>query len=165
MIKLLFTLFLMGIALLSVIIFITFTSLNSFRLFLTLNLNIISLIIMIFYIQSIGWNILTFSLLFIFINNIILSSIRFIIQNLPLNSFIEDKLVNIWLIYTNIFYTYPIYILRKIFSISGKVLDIINNRINNVIHGLSIIKPLNLLKKNMMKKVNVLFLHFKIIIY
>src|SRR6266581_2281575 len=46
-----------------------------------------------------------------------------------------------------IIYTYPVYILRKIFSISGKVLDIINNRINNVIHDLSIIKPLKLLNK------------------
>ncbi len=142
-----FNLFFVAIALPSVIILITFKSLNKIILFITLIINIISCMYMIFYIQSIGWNIYTFSLLFMFVNNILLSSIRFIIKNISLNSLIGDKLINIWLIYTKIIYTYPVYILRKIFSISGKVLDIINNRINNVIHDLSIIKPLKLLNK------------------
>ena len=137
----------MAIALLSVIILITFKLLNNFTLFITLIINIISLWLMIFYIQSIGWNIYSFSLLFIFINNILLSLIRFIIRNLSLNSFIEENLINFWLIYTKIIFTYPIYILRKVLSITGKLLDIINNRINNVIHDLSVIKPLNLLNK------------------
>jgi hypothetical protein len=49
--------------------------------------------------------------------------------------------------YTKITFTYPIFILRKFLSISGKLLDIIHNRINNVIHDLSVVKPLNLLNK------------------
>ena len=91
---------------------------------------------MIFNIQSIGLNIYTFSLLFIFINNILLSTIRFIIQNLDLNNLLKEKLINIWLLYTKIIYSYPIYVLRQIFSISGKILKgrpsfLILNRYSN----------------------------------
>jgi len=138
------------IALLSVIILITFKSLNKIILFTTLIINIISCTYVIFYIQSIGWNIYT--LIFIYLNNILLCSIRFTIQNLSLNNFIKGKLINIWLIYTKIIYTYPFYILREIFSNTGKVLDIINNRINNVVYDLSIIEPLKLLNKEYNKK-------------
>jgi DNA polymerase family B len=102
---------------------------------------------MIFYIQSIGWNIYNFSLIFIYLNNILLCSIRFIIQNLSLNAFIRGKLINIWIIYTKIIYFYPLYIFRKLTSVTGKVLDIVNNRINNVVYDLSIIEPLKLLNK------------------
>lgn len=161
MLKILFILLLMVIAIPSVIFLITFKSLNKFILFTTLIINIISLIIMILYIQLIGWNIYSFSLLFIFINNILLSSIRFIIQNLSLNSFIGDKLINIWLNYTKIIYTYPIYILRNINSSCVKILDIINNRINNVIHELSIIKPLKLLNKEYENKSKCTILTFE----
>jgi hypothetical protein len=42
--------------------------------------------------------------------------------------------------------------MRKILSISGKFLDIINNRINNVIYDLSIIKPLKLINKECNEK-------------
>jgi len=61
--------------------------------------------------------------------------------------FIKEKLINIWLLYTKIIYTYPLYIIRKILSITGKVLDIINNRINNAIYDLTVIEPLNLINK------------------
>jgi len=142
-----FMILIVAIALLSVIILITFKSLNKLILFITLIVNIISFIYVIFYIQSIGWNIYFYCLLFLILNNILLGSIRFIIQNLSLNIFIGGGLINIWLIYTKIFYTYPLYIIRKILSISGKVLDIINNRINNVVYDLSIIQPLKLLNK------------------
>lgn len=147
MLKTFFFILIVAIALLSVIILITFKSLNKIILFITLIVNIISCIYMIFDIQSIGWNIYFFSLLFIFSNNILLSLIRFIIQNLSLNNFIREKLINIWLFYTKVIYTYPFYILRKLLSTSGKVLDIINNRINNVVHDLAIINPLKLLNK------------------
>ena len=147
MLKLFLTLFLVAIALPSVIILITFKSLNKLILFITLIVNIISCIYMIFYIQSIGLNIYSFSLFFLLLNNILLASIRFITQNFILNRITEKRIINIWLIYTEIFYTYPVYILRKFLSISGKVLDIINNRINNVVYDLSIIQPLKLLNK------------------
>jgi DNA polymerase type B, organellar and viral len=62
--------------------------------------------------------------------------------------FIKEKLINIWLIYTKIVFTYPVYSMRKILSFTGKVLDIINNRINNVIYDLTAIEPLKLLNKD-----------------
>lgn len=151
----------MAIAIISVIILITFKSLNKIILFITLIVNIISCIYMIFDIQSIGWNIYFFSLLFIFSNNILLSLIRFIIQNLSLNNFIREKLINIWLFYTKVIYTYPFYILRKLLSTSGKVLDIINNRINNVVHDLAIINPLKLLNKEYDEKSKCMILTFE----
>ena len=87
--------FLVAIALLSVIILITIKSLNKKILFTTLIINIISFKYMIFDIQSIGLNIYNFSLLFIFTNNILLSSIRFSIKNLSLNTSIGNKLISI----------------------------------------------------------------------
>lgn len=108
MLKAFSIIFIVVIALLSVIILITFKSLNKIILFSTLIINIVSCTYVIFYIQSIGWNI--YSLIFIYLNNILLCSFRLIILNSSLNSFIKEKLINIWLIYTKIIYFFPLYI-------------------------------------------------------
>jgi len=150
MLKAFSILFIVAIALLSVIILITFKSLNKIILFSTLIINIVSCTYVIFYIQSIGWNI--YSLIFIYLNNILLCSFRLIILNSSLNSFMKEKLINIWLIYTKIIYFFPLYIFRKLISSTGKILDIINNRMNNVIYDYSIIDPLKLLNKEYDKK-------------
>jgi len=145
MLKIFLIILILVIAILSVIILITFKSLNKIILFITVIVNIVLCIYVIFYIQSIGLDIYSSSLIFLLLNNILLGIIRFIIQNLSLNIYIKENLINIWLFYTKIIYTYPLYIIRKILSITGKILDIINNRINNVIYDLTVIEPLKLI--------------------
>lgn len=103
MLKIFFNLFLVAIALFSVIILITSKTLNSLILLTTLSINVISLFLMIFHIQSIGSNIYTFSLIFIFINNIFLSLFRFIISNLAFKNRIKDFLVKFLSNYIKIF--------------------------------------------------------------
>ena len=147
MLKNILILFIVAIALLSVIILITIMNLNRFILFTTLSLNIVSLSIMIFYIQSIGWNISTFSLVFIFINNIFISLIRVIILKSSLNSDIKHGLVKILSIYIKIFYIYPNYILRNVNVFLSAMLNIFNNRVNNVLYNILNIEPLNLINK------------------
>jgi hypothetical protein len=147
MLKLFFNLFLVAIALFSVIILITFKTLNNLILLTTVSINILSLFSMIFHIQSIGSNIYTFSLIFIFINNIFLSLSRFIIINLSLKSKIKDFLVKILSNYIKHFYVYPNYVLRKLFTFVNKMLNIFNNRVNNILYDLLVIEPLNLINK------------------
>jgi len=147
MLKLLSILIIVAIALLSVIILITFKHLNKLILFTTFSVNIISLYLMIFYIQSIGWNISTISLFFIYLNNIFLCLIRFIIINLPLKNKMKEFLVKIFSDYIKFCYIYPNYILRKGLSIGYSILNIFNNRVNNLLYDLLIIEPLNLISK------------------
>jgi DNA polymerase type B, organellar and viral len=148
--KILLTIILVAIALLSVIILITFKHLNNLILFITFSLNIISLYLMIFYIQSIGWNISTISLWFlisILLNNIFLSLIRFIINNLSSTFKIKQYLIQILSVYIKIFYLHPNYIIRKTFSIGNEMLNIFNNRVNNLLYDLLVIEPLKLISK------------------
>jgi hypothetical protein len=65
-----FIIFLMVNAILLVIILIILFSPNRIILSITLTLNIISLYLMIFYIQSIGWNILSYCIFLIIVNNL-----------------------------------------------------------------------------------------------
>jgi DNA polymerase type B, organellar and viral len=147
MLKTLFFLYLVAIALLSVIILITFKFLNDLILFTVLSINIISLMLMILNIQSIGSNIYTYAIfIFIFINNIFMSLVRFIL-NLSLNNKTKEGLVKFLSIYIKVFYIYPNYILRKLFSLTSKMLNIFNNRVNNLLYDLLVIEPLNLINK------------------
>ena len=147
MLKIFLNLFLVAIALFSVIILITSKYLNSFILLTTLSINVMSLLLMIFHIQSIGSNIYTYSLIFIFINNIFLSLSRFTINNLSFKNKIKEIFIKILSIYIKIIYIYPNYILRKFFTIGSVMLNILNNRVNNVLYDLLVIEPLNLINK------------------
>jgi hypothetical protein len=70
MLILLLSTFLLVNAILLVIILITIYSTNRIFLFITLTLNIISLYLMIFHIQLIGWNILSSCIFLIIVNNL-----------------------------------------------------------------------------------------------
>nr|YP_009715293.1 hypothetical protein [Russula subnigricans]QGK88099.1 hypothetical protein [Russula subnigricans] len=139
--------FLVAIALPSVIVLITSKLLNNLALLTILSINIISLVLMVFNIQSIGWNIYTFSLIFILINNIFLSLLRFSIENLFFNNTIKEILIKFLSIYIKILYIYPNYILRRVFTIGNEILNIFNNRVNNVLYNLLVVEPLKLLNK------------------
>lgn len=146
------------IAILSVIILITFKSLNNLILFTTFSINIVLLYLIIFYIHSIGWNINTISFISIFLNNIFLSLIRFMLNNLSSKNKIKDSLIKILSVYIKIFYIHPNYIIRKTFSIGSEMLNIFNNRVNNLLYDLLVIEPLKLINKEFdSKNKNTLF--------
>jgi hypothetical protein len=90
MIKYFLKFLIVAIALLSVIILITFKPLNNLILFTSFSINIMSLYFLIYHIQSIGSNISTFTMILIFLNNIFLSLIRLIINNQSLHSEIKE---------------------------------------------------------------------------
>lgn len=147
MLKLFSIIILVAIALLSVISLITFKHLNNLILFIIFSVNIISLYIMIFYIQSIGWNIYTISLFFIFLNNIFLCLIRFIIINLSLQNKMKVFLVKILSNYIKFGYIFPNYFLRKSLSLGNEMLNIFNNRVNNMLYDILDVEPLKLINK------------------
>lgn len=147
MLKAFLNILIVATALLSVIILITFKLLNNLILFTTFSINIILLYLMISYIQSIGWNIYIFSLIFIFLNNIFLSLIRFILNNLSQQNIIKDSLIKILSVYIKIFYIHPNYVIRKTLSIGNEMLNIFNNRVNNLLYDLLVIEPLKLINK------------------
>ena len=158
MLKSFLIILIVAIALPSVIILITFKSLNKIILFITLIVNIISCMYMIFYIQSIGWNIYSFSLLFIFLNNIFLSLIRFIAINLSVENKIRPFLIRILSNYIKFCYIYPNYGIRKTLSFTSEMLNIFNNRLNNMLYDIIDVEPLKLLNKEYDRKnKNILF--------
>lgn len=148
MLKTFLTIFIVAIALLSLIVLITIEYLNNLILFGISSINIISLYLMIFNIQSIGWNITTFSSFFIFLNNIFLSLIRLFIINYSTKNKFKDFLITILTNYIKFFFIYPNYLLREGFSIASKILNIFNNRINNLLYQFSDAEPLKLIDKN-----------------
>jgi hypothetical protein len=145
MLKILFTLFLIAIAIFSVIILITFNNLNRLILFITLSLNIILLILIIFYIQSIGLNILTFSLVCLFLNNIFLCFARLLINEDKINKKYKESLILLLQFYIQIFYIYPNFILRYILTTINQILNIFNNRVNNMLYIFKNIEGLKLI--------------------
>lgn len=152
MIKYFLKFLIVAIALLSVIILITFKPLNNLILFTSFSINIMSLYFLIYHIQSIGSNISTFTMILIFLNNIFLSLIRLIINNQSLHSEIKEFfflffLIQIVSVYIKIFYIHPNYILRKTFFFGNEILNIFNNRVNNLLYDLLVIEPLKLINK------------------
>jgi len=146
MFKTFFTLFIAAIALLSMIGLIFLKFLDNLMLLTTLSINIISLL-MILYIQSIGWNIITYSLLIIILNNIFLSICWFIFNNLPVQSRIRYFIGKILSLYIKLLYVYPNYIIRNFSVFINKILDILNNAIHSKLSDLLVIEPLKLISK------------------
>ncbi len=102
---------------------------------------------MIIYIQSIGWNIITYSLLFILINNIFLCICWFIFNNLSVKSRTREIIGKFLSIYIKVFYVYPNYIIRNFSVFINKILDILNNAIHSKLSDLLVIEPLKLIDK------------------
>ena len=157
MLKTFFTLFIVAAALLSLIILITFRTLDNLMLLTSIIFNIIWLTT-IFYIQPIGLDIKIFTLYFLLFNNIILSIVRLIYNNLSVESKIKELLGIILTNYMQILFIYPNYLLRKLFTSGNQILDIFNNRINNILYDLLVIEPLKLINKefNEISKSNIL---------
>jgi hypothetical protein len=146
MFKFLLTSIIAAIALPSAIGLIALKTLDNLMLLTTLSINIISLL-MIFYIQSIGWNIYTYILLFLLLNNILLSISWFIFNNLPLQSRIKEYFGKFIAFYLKLFYVYPNYFFRNLSIFMNKVLEILNNSIHSKLSDLLVIEPLKLIGK------------------
>src|ERR1700675_1697850 len=135
MLKTLFTLFIAAIALPSMIILITIRNMNNLLLLTSLFFNILCLTSII-YIQSIGSDIkiYTFILYFILFNNIFLSITKLIYNILSVKSKIKELLRKIITYYTKFFFVYPNYILRILLITCNRILNVLNNRINNSLY-------------------------------
>lgn len=147
MFKTFITLFIVAAALPSMISLILFKTLNNLMLLTTLSINVVTLLLMLFFIQSIGSDIFTYSLYFMLINNIFLSICWLIFNNLPLQSSFRDFIGKILGIYIKSFYVYPNYFLRNLSLFFNKILDILNNGLNSKLSDLLFIEPLKFISK------------------
>nr|YP_009487160.1 hypothetical protein [Russula compacta]AWB36062.1 hypothetical protein [Russula compacta] len=120
-------------------------SLKTPLVFLTFSINIVALTLMLLNIQSIGLNIWTISLIFIFINNIILTFFILVIVNQQFNNKLKDNFAKLLEIYIKIVYINTNFILRKLLSFISNMLNIFNNRINNWLYDYVKIEPLKFL--------------------
>ena len=146
MFKLLFTLYIVAIALPSCLALVTLRQMDNLMLLTTLSINFISLL-MVLNIQSIGWNFIAYSLIIILINNIFLSICWFIFNNLSLQSKIREIIGIILSIYIKLLFVYPNYFIRNINVFINKILDILNNGFHFKLSELLVIEPLKLIEK------------------
>jgi hypothetical protein len=100
---------------------------------------------MIYYIQTIGLDINIYSLYLILLNNIFLSIARFIYNNLFVENKIKIPIGKLLANYIKIVYIYPNYLIRKVISFWNETLDILNNRVSNILYDLVVIVPLKLI--------------------
>ena len=84
---------------------------------------------------------------FLFLNNIFLSLIIFILGNLSSQNKFKEFLIKILSFYIKIFYIHSNYIIRKGLSIGGDMLNIFNNRVNNLLYDYLVIDPLKFITK------------------
>jgi hypothetical protein len=132
----------------SLLILLGSRHINNLKLFTNLVINSGSLIIMIYYIQSIGWTIINYCLFFITINNLILILTRFLYNNLTTQNIIKNFIGKVLSNYLKIFYIYPNYLIRKLISFLSEMLNLLNNRISNIYYDLQPVEPLNLISKS-----------------
>jgi hypothetical protein len=144
--KFLITLLIVAAALPSMIILITYRNMDNLMLFTSLFFNIVWLTT-ILYIQPIGSGIKIYTLYFILFNNIFLSITRLIYINLLGSSRFKELFGKLLGYYIKFFYVFPNYVLRKLLSFASEILNLSNNRINNVVYDLLVVEPLNLIAK------------------
>jgi hypothetical protein len=141
----LYNLLLMTIVIPSFFALFNYKFLNNKILLIIIISNVGSLL-MIYYIQSIGYDIWFNFYMLIITNNLILSYPRFILKYIPRNSqkYIRGFLKN----YIKIVYIYPNLTLRKFTLIISKILNLLNNRVNNMLYEITMVEPLNLISKD-----------------
>jgi DNA polymerase family B len=128
--------------------------------FATFSINIIALTLMLFYIQLIGWNVWTISLILIFVNNILLTISILFIANKSVNIF-KDIIVKFLECYIKMVYIYPVYFFKQVFTIISNMLNIFYNRINNLMYEYVEMEPLKFLFKEYNHETKAIILTFE----
>jgi hypothetical protein len=135
----------MTIVIPSFFVLFNYKTLNNKILLIIIISNVGSLL-MIYYIQIIGYNIWFNFYILIITNNLILSYTRFILKYIPKN--IQIYVRAFLKTYIKFVYIYPNLILRKFTSIISKNLNLLNNRVNNMLYEIAMVEPLNLISKD-----------------
>jgi hypothetical protein len=99
------------------------------------------------YIQSIGSGFIIYFLYIILINNIFFSIVKLIFINSSVDGKVRKFFGKILSNYMKIFFIYPNYILRLLFTWSKKFLDLLNNSFNSINSEHQDVKPLKLIAK------------------
>jgi hypothetical protein len=145
--KLFITIYIAATALPSMLFLVTSRNINNPMLLGTLIANIGSFA-MIFYIQPIGWNICYYCWNFILFNNLFLIIARILYLNLANTNKFKEFIGRFLGLHLKIYYIFPIYLMRLFSTFITINLNILNNRITNLLFDLIVVEPLKLIEKH-----------------